>query len=131
MQGVIGSSPIPSTKNRNESCGSFLLFGIFFDPLKAAAFGGSKYLIAVRRDIAQDLLYITMQNPAKVIQCGCIQRLVFSQFINGGTGYVVLGDEGIGAFSGRTQCFPKRIVYNYTAAPPQRSFIYNIVQSLS
>ena len=76
MQGVIGSSPIPSTKNRNESCGSFLLFGIFFDPLKAAAFGGSKYLVAVRRDIAQDLLHIAMQDPAKVIQCGCVQIVI-------------------------------------------------------
>ena len=108
-----------------------MLFGIFFDPLKAAAFGGSKYLVAVRRDIAQDLLHITMQNPAKVIQCGCIQRLVFSQFINGGTGYVVLGDEGVCAFSGRTQCFPKWVVNNYIKTPPQPVYAYDIVQSLS
>ena len=60
-----------------------MIFGMFFDPLKALAFGGSKYLIAVRRNIAQDLLHIAMQDPAKVIQCGCVQRLIFSQFING------------------------------------------------
>jgi hypothetical protein len=49
-----------------------------------------QHLILIAGDIFHDLRYGTAQNPAQVIDGGGVQRLVVSQFVQGGTGNAMI-----------------------------------------
>lgn len=59
-----------------------------------------------------------MQDPAQVVQGSSIHRLIFPQFVNGGTGDMMLVDQGIGCFLGIFQCFPERLIDDHALVPP-------------
>lgn len=46
--------------------------------------------------IFHDILYLTMENDAQIIDGGCVERLVFPELIDGGAGNVMILYEGIG-----------------------------------
>ena len=54
------------------------------------------FLDFCRRDIFHDILYLTMENDAQIIDGGCVERLVFPDLIDGGAGNVMILYEGIG-----------------------------------
>jgi hypothetical protein len=67
-------------------------------------------LIFLAGDIFHDLLDPAIEDPAQVIDGGGIQRSVLAKFIDGGAGYPVVFDQGVGGFTGSAQRIPERSV---------------------
>lgn len=49
-----------------------------------------QYLICVTWDVFDNILDPAPQNPAQIIQRGCGNRLILSQFVNRGTGEMMI-----------------------------------------
>lgn len=63
-----------------------------------------------------DVLHIAVEDSTEVIDRGGIHRLVFPEFVDGRTGYVVSCDQGIGGLIRFFQCCPKWLIANHTNA---------------
>ena len=58
----------------------------------------SERLVIFGRDVLHDFTNSTIENSAKVVNGGGVQRLVFPQLVDGGAGDMVVFDQGVGGF---------------------------------
>lgn len=63
----------------------------------AGIFYSLQWLIVLRWNIPDNIFDLTLQNPAKVIDSRCIERFVFSEFVNGGTGNMMVCNQRVRA----------------------------------
>ena len=68
---------------------------------------GLQRLICFGTSIGDDIIDITVQYPAEVVDGGGVHRLILPEFINGRAGDMVVPDKGIGGFMGAPQRLPK------------------------
>ena len=83
-------------------------------PGKEKFFCCLQWLVFTRWYVPHDILHVTLQDSAEVVECGCIEWLVLPEFVNGRTGDVMTGNQGIRAFFGSFQSFPEPIINHHT-----------------
>jgi len=65
-----------------------------------------------------NVLDLAVEDTAEIVDCCCIQRLVFPKLINGCTGNMMMCNERICCFGGILQCLPEWTIvdHNITAS---------------
>ena len=76
-----------------------------------------KNLVCIRRNIFGYILNAAVENPAEIIKGGGIQGFIFSQFIYGCTGYVMLSNKRVCRLRGFVQGFPEWTILNHDVTP--------------
>ena len=75
-------------------------------------------LVFLRWNIPHYILYIALQDPAKVIDCCCIERLILPELVNSRTGDMVMMNQAIRAFIGCFQGLPKTVINHHIISTP-------------
>ena len=82
-----------------------------------------QFLVGIGRFVSHDFLYRTIQYPTQIVDGRGVQRFVFSQFIDGGTGQVMFDDQRISRFVRCFERFPKRLINDH----PYHLLDYSII----
>ena len=84
---------------------------------------GLQRLICFGTSIGDDIIDITVQYPAEVVDGGGVQGLVFTELVDGGAGEVVVLDQGVGGLAGCAERFPEGSVDDHGVPPEPFSFM--------